>query len=192
MDNRRNNEHYMDLTAYKAINNIERWGEKMELKKGAIFEYDGGYETRKVLIVSCDERKDDWYVNGIMLEAESKGTNLVPILCGEEMTADCDKISLLQRGKFGEYITTASFEEMEKVDDAILETFDLYLSEESERVKKLKSDLQALTVENEKLKQEKRMPLPTGADPATHIKLEAERDFYKQQYEMLLERLISK
>jgi|GEM_PF-3735711 len=125
MDNRRNHEHYKDLTVYQAIKNIEGWGEKMELIKGGIFEYDAGYETRKVLIVSSDERKDDWYVNGIMLEANPSGTNLVTILCGEEMTADCDKVSLLQRGKFGEHIATASQEEMEEVDEAILDSFDL-------------------------------------------------------------------
>lgn len=190
MDNRRNNEHYIDLTAYEAIKNVEGWGEKMELKKGNIFEYDGGYETRKVLIVSSDERKDEWYVNGIMLETEPKGNNLVKI--GEEMWTDCDKVSLLQRGKFGEYIMTASSDIMGEVDDAILEAFDLYLPEDIEKMTRLQNENNVLIAENEKLKREQRIPLPIGVDPATHIKLEAERDFYRQQYEVLLEKLLSK
>lgn len=186
MDNRRNNEYYMDLTAYHAIKNIEGYGDKMELKKGEIFKYDAGYETRKVLIVSSDERKDEWYVNGIMLEANPTGNNLVKI--DEEMWADCDKVSLLQRGKFGQYIRTATIEEMGQLEDGILEAFDLYLPEDIEKIKRLKDKVDALTVENEKLKEAP----TTRIDPASHIKLEAERDFYKQQYEMLLERLISK
>lgn len=184
MDNRRNSEHYMDLTAYEAIKNIEGYGEKMELKKGEIFEYEGGYETRKVLIVSSDERKDEWYVNGIMLEAETKGTNLVKILCGEEMWADCDKVSLLQRGKFGEHITTVSLDEMEEINDALLETFDLYYPKDIEKMERLKA-------ENEKLKQELAKPQVTENSATLNIRLEAERDFYKQQYELLLERLIT-
>lgn len=170
MDERRNAEHYMDLTAYQAIRNVERKEKIMEYKKGEIFEYEAPYnEKRQVLIVSSDERKGDWYLNGIMLESNPKGSNVVQVICGSMQYADCDKVSLIKSENMGQYIRTASDEEMAAVDEGLLDAFGLQPPEQLDFSEPIENNV------SEKM-----------------IRLECERDLYKRQYEQLFEKLIAK
>ncbi len=116
----RNGSGYADITAYKAIINVERKN-NMEFKRGEIFEYNSNAGTRKALIVSANYRKNNFILSAIcLIDEERDGT--VPILCGTKMFADCEKVFYTQADRFGNYLRTATAKEMERVDEELCRT----------------------------------------------------------------------
>lgn len=117
----RNGSGYVDITAYKALSNIEKENNKMEFKRGEIFEYEmkDRYETKKALVVSADFRSGDRYINVIVLTDEPKGNINVPINCQGMMYADCGMVSFATNDRLLDYIRTATAEEMSQIDAGI-------------------------------------------------------------------------
>jgi len=117
----RNGSGYVDITAYKALSNIEKENNKMEFKRGEIFEYEmkDRYETKKALVVSADFRSGDRYINVIILTDEPKGNINVPINCQGMMYADCGMVSFATNDRLLDYIRTATAEEMAQIDEGI-------------------------------------------------------------------------
>lgn len=120
----RNGAGYIDYTAYKAIKNCEqeneRMGNEMEYKRGEIFEYENGVgNIKKALVVSADFRATGRYISIIVLSEEMKGENMVPVVCGGQMYADCGMVSFSTNERLGRYLRSASDAEMAQVDEGI-------------------------------------------------------------------------
>lgn len=117
----RNGSGYVDITAYKAINNIERSNSGMKYQRGEIFEYEmrDRYETKKALVVSANFRAGGRYISIIVMTDEPKGEVSVPIVCQGMMYADCGMVSFATDDRFGNYIRSASAEEMAQIDEGI-------------------------------------------------------------------------
>ena len=123
---KRNGSGYYDPTAYKALRNIEREVERMDCKRGEIFEFTTSRgDLRKVLIISDDARRYSRNLTGILLNEESKGEYGVQIVCGGKMYAECDRVSHIRADSIGNYIRTATDEEMCNVDDAVMDALGL-------------------------------------------------------------------
>lgn len=123
MDNElfRNGSGYVDITAYKAINNLERSNSGMRFQRGEIFEYEmkDRYETKKALVVSANFRAGGRYISIIVMTDEPKGEVSVPIVCQGMMYADCGMVSFATDDRLGNYIRSASAEEMAQIDEGI-------------------------------------------------------------------------
>lgn len=118
----RNGSGYVDPTAYKALSNYQKGESDMEYKRGEIFEYEmtSGRETKMALVVSADFRKNDRYINVILLTDEPKGQVNVPIVAGGGMMyADCGMVSFASNDRLGNYRRCATKAEMEKIDEGI-------------------------------------------------------------------------
>ena len=117
----RNGSGYVDITAYKALSNIEKENNKMEFNRGEIFEYEEvGRETyRKALIISAEFRANDRFQSVILLTEEPKGEINVPIVCEGMMYADCGMVSFATVNRIGRYIRTATAAEMAQIDECV-------------------------------------------------------------------------
>lgn len=118
----RNGSGYADITAYKTMMNIERRiGNIMEFCRGEIFEYEhiSTSAIKKALVVAADFRKNDRYISVILLTEEPKGKINIPIVCEGMMYADCGMVSFATNDRLGNYIRTATAEEMAQIDEGI-------------------------------------------------------------------------
>ena len=137
------------------------------------------------------------------------------ILCKTLSTAICEQVVTISQSRLGEYIRTATEKEMKAIDSCLMVSLGLKASESTEEI----NDLEMMLKCSEKISEERRLLLEDlqkqlseaieyiehqtrlikemesevqakSNDPAEVIALTTERDLYKQQYEMLLERLI--
>ena len=124
-------------------------------------------------------------------------------MCGDLRYVDCDKVSFVTADKMGEYIRTATEAEMLQVDNGIIDSLGLVLSDETDTMEQLieeKRKNNAKDAELEDLRKKlKEAPLRTittsdgiimVSDNTTEqiIRLETERDMYKAWFEKLLEK----
>lgn len=201
---RRNGSGYYDPTAYKALKNYEREANHMEYKRGEIYKYNTTGGERDILIVSSNERCEGYYLNALFLNDNASG-NYVQVVCGDLRYVDCDNVSLVTADKMGEYIRTATESEMLQVDNGIIDSLGLVLSDETDTMEQLieeKRKNNAKDAELEDLRKKlKEAPLRTimtsdgiitVSDNATEqtIRLETERDMYKAWFEKLLEKAV--
>lgn len=168
----RNGAGYVDLTAYHAIKNYQKEKETMEYKRGEIFEYNAnGNDGRKALVVSADFRSAGRYLSVIVLSDEIKGENMIPVVCGGQMYADCGMVSFATNERLGSYIRTASAKEMQQIDEGICRCL----------------GLEQKTVE---------VPAPVAYESSAELLFEdlatakAEAKVYKELYEKLFEKMI--
>lgn len=117
----RNGSGYVDITACKALSNIEKEKNNMEFNRGEIFEYEevGRMTTRKALILSADFRSNDRWHSVILLTEEPKGKINAQIICEGMMYADCGMVSFASADRLGRYIRTATAEEMAQIDECV-------------------------------------------------------------------------
>lgn len=195
---RRNGSGYYDPTAYKALKNYEREANHMEYKRGEIFKYNMAGCEREILIVSSNERCWGYYLNALFLNENASG-NYVQVVCGGLRYVDCDKVSLVTADKMGEYIRTATEAEMLQVDNGIIDSLGLVLSDEAdtteqlieEKKKNLEKDDRIKSLEkalNDALRTAPLLNAGTNSAAEEIIKLETERDMYKAWFEKLLEK----
>lgn len=180
----RNGSGYVDITAYKALSNIEKENSKMEFNRGEIFEYEqvGRGDIRKALIISADFRAKDRFLNAILLTEEPKGDHNVQVVCEGMMYADCGMVSFVSNDRLGNFIRTATEAEMRQIDEGI--------------AKCLGIERKTVEVPVEKIVE---VPAQNSAHypPEKHLML-AERlasaktqaDIYKNLYEQLLEKVV--
>ena len=196
---RRNGSGYYDPTAYKALKNYEREANHMEYKRGEIFKYNmAGYE-REILIVSSNERCWGYYLNALFLNENASG-NYVQVVCGGPRYVDCDKVSLVTADKMGEYIRTATEAEMLQVDNGIIDSLGLVLSDETDTMEQLieekkKSNAKDSELEELRKKLNEATMVLEVTPPGTMIeeriiRLETERDMYKEWFEKLMEKAV--
>lgn len=136
----------------------------------------------------------------------------VKVLCKLPSIALCEQINCVSQERIGEYIRTCTEEEMKKIDWALmvslgvdpgdnggnnqkyddllmkLEGAERALDDADMRFEQMKADRDYL----QKQLNEVCVLEPVKESGADVIKLEIERDFYKQQYETLFERMIAR
>ena len=180
----RNASGYADITAYKAIKNVEGCENDMGFNRGEIWEYEtiGKPEMKKALVVSANFRANDRYVNVILLTDEPKGRISVPIVCEGMMYADCGMVSFSANDRLGRFIRTATAAEMAQIDEGIaqclgLEMKDVGMPTESvaEIIKPVVLPLQEASVE---------------VFSAELAEVKAEARIYKNLYEKLLDKMM--
>lgn len=197
---RRNGSGYYDPTAYKALKNCEREANHMEYKRGEIFKYNTTGGEREILIVSSNERCEGYYLNALFLNDNASG-NYVQVVCGDLRYVDCDKVSLVTASNMGEYIGTATEAEMLQVDNGIIDSLGLVLSDETdtteqlieEKKKNLEKDNRIKSLEkalNDALRTAPLLNAGTNSAAEEIIKLETERDMYKAWFEKLMEKAV--
>ena len=197
---RRNGSGYYDPTAYKALKNYEREADHMEYKRGEIFKYNTTGGERDILIVSSNERCEGYYLNALFLNDNAVG-NYVQVVCGDLRYVDCDKVSLVTASNMGEYIGTATEAEMLQVDNGIIDSLGLVLSDETdtteqlieEKKKNLEKDDRIKSLEkalNDALRTAPLLNAGTNSAAEEIIKLETERDMYKEWFEKLMEKAV--
>jgi len=168
----RNGSGYADPTAYKAFMNIER-DEKMEFKRGEIYEYAVKDETKKALVISADFRKKDYFLSVIVLTDEPKGSVCVPITTGGGiMYADCGMVGFAQYDRFGGYLRTVRQAEMDQVDEGVSKCLGL----EQKVIEKLVTPPP--------------MELPAEEPSEELATAKAEAKIYKDLYEKLLAKVM--
>ena len=171
----------------------------MEYKRGEIFKYNmAGYE-REILIVSSNERCWGYYLNALFLNENASG-NYVQVVCGGPRYVDCDKVSLVTADKMGEYIRTATEAEMLQVDNGIIDSLGLVLSDETDTMEQLieekkKSNAKDSELEELRKKLNEATMVLEVTPPGTMIeeriiRLETERDMYKEWFEKLMEKAV--
>lgn len=197
MDERRNESYCMDLTAYEAIKNIEREEEMMEiLKVGEIWETDNAkpclilavHEKVCSILTLHDERKSEsdlefvtanngiQYTNTAMISYKFKNLFEVHVeTLSEEMFRWIQSMVAQTLGMHDFSDTMADYEEMYNG-----------LKDDAER---LMENYRQLRIENEDLKT---LLANDSHDSKERIVLEAERDFWKEQAESYLERLLER
>lgn len=196
---RRNGSGYYDPTAYKALKNYEREADHMEYKRGEIFKYNTSGGEREILIVSSNERCEGYYLNALFLNDNASG-NYVQVVCGDLRYVDCDKVSLVTAGNMGEYIRTATEAEMLQVDNGIIDSLGLVLSDETDTTEQLieekrKSKAKDAELEDLRKKLKEATMVLEVTPPGTMIeeriiRLETERDMYKEWFEKLMEKAV--
>lgn len=166
----RNGSGYVDITAYKAINNLERM-KKMEFKRGEVFEYEtNSGEIKSALVVSADFRAESNYINIIMLTDAPKGDVNVPIrTSGGMMYADCGMVSFAHAFRMGQFLRVTTDDEMAQIDEGICKCLGL--------------ESKTIEVPVEKVVEVTPSPVQYSEELAT---AKAEANVYKGLYERLL------
>ncbi len=187
----RNAEGYYDPTAGTAIHNImntERTKKRMEIKRGDIYYIDRiagaslGSEQqpgRPAIIVSNDAlNATSEVVEVVYLTTQEKPdlpTHVQIRSTGRISTALCEQISTASILRLGDYIGTATKEEMLRIDTAIMISLGIEDAPEVEKPLPLRETFPAT-------------PIPTV--DAEKIELKAQLEVYKNLYEGLLQRVM--
>ena len=224
---KRNGSGCYDPTAYKAMRNYENGGVKMEVYRGDIFYIEDSYRTegseqrpgRPALVVSNNTGNYHSNIVSIVWLTTAEKKDLpthCKILCKTPSTAICEQVVTISQDRLGEYIRTATENEMKAIDRCLLialglnpevtcnesddslvddlkmklEGYERMLDEEKAKFTREKNVCHALQAENEKLKNIIGNQPSHEFDPAEVVALTTERDIYKQQYEMLLTKLV--
>lgn len=180
MDLLRNGSGYVDITAYKAIKNVERNMNMGNFKRGEIFEItmNNSDEKRKALVVSADFRSNRAWQSIVILKDEQIHEDWVPVVCYGMMYADCSMVSYAESNRLFRYIRTATEDEMAAVDAAIAEQLGLKLENKAESVPEL---IQSIHKE----------PVQVFKDNSEELAaVQKEAEIYKNLYNQLLEKLI--
>lgn len=205
---KRNSSGCMDLTAYQAMKNLEKKEEKVKMrdfKRGEIYCYvtPNGSE-RYALVVSNNDRADEKTVGIILLSEHEYG---VPVVCRTMMYANADRVTYGYVDNFGGFVRTATDEEMQAVEKAMMKSFGLESAPADEDANELRKKLFAALTElnrvedkceelEEKLKiaEERNKFLESQPvftpDPEEVVKLKAQVEMLERQNERLLDRLI--
>lgn len=199
----KNGSGYYDPTAHNAFKNIISESKPVCLR-GDIYtvELKNMSTERKVLVIGNDCRKTDRWISVLILQDEEKGKNVVPIVAGSAMYVDCDRVTYIDRNNVLNFVRSATDEEMARIDEAICESLgisagDAELYSKLQEAEAMRDDFKAAygIMHNEYLAikekcdfLEKQPVFETSTDEV--VKLKAMIDVYKEQNEMLLEKLI--
>ena len=206
MDERRNSEYYMDLTAYHAIRNIERENRKTEnsmkytMQPGEIWKAEYGNYEKMVIIVAVN--KDACSILALN-DRKYNDDDIEVVGIGGVLYTRPELLSYKFHENFSSYVRTLSDIEFKTIRNGVQEALGFSsdslpkLLDLSERAEQLEKECRELRAENETLEEENYrlkvgMDVNVVSEPEKIIRLETERDFYKQQYDLLFERMLEK
>lgn len=216
----KNHEGYYDPTAGKAMTNYQknRGGATMvqEIRRGDIYcrEKKNSEELEYFLIISREDRCKNG-TNMMVAKLSEERVNLLPtqtnVICRGKMTVNCDILNYVYRGEVGEYIRSATDEEMKTVNICLCKALGLptinsdSLGKEEcdKKIKELTEENRRLLKEVDNLKNEINNfqsieVFENESDEfgalwelrEENIKLTAERDIYRTQFENMLCRFV--
>lgn len=165
---------------------------------------DGSKQDRPCVVVSSDDlnRKLD-VVEVVYLSSKDNIQDLpthAKVLASVPSTAICEQITTVAKERLRDFVRKCTADEMQQIDAAIMASLGLQwndrpLANAHETIDHMQTAIHEKDAEIEKLKKECDLlfeaahpaPAPVNADV---VKLTVERDMYKAQYEMLLNKLI--
>lgn len=119
-----------DITAYKAITNIEGEGKNVngyEINKGEIWEVESGVGTKLVVVLNCYDK----YAATVMLQEQEPSSNVVDIVGHGMMYADAGRLGYVFYDKMVDYVRTLTPEEDKALRQAIGAALDLEVNKVS-------------------------------------------------------------
>lgn len=201
-DERRNAEHYMDMTAYTAIRNAER-EMGMYPKAGEIWVIDKNGKESVVAVVSAHEN----HCTVLLLTDQQKRGNSIKITVRTPMYTDPSMLSYQYHTYFDRMIYTLPGGEFADLLGAVADALCVKTDDQSDELEAKQAEIDSLKdlceeygdklsilraevdrleieleIESDKLRQS------GTSDTAT---LKAERDVYKSLYEQTIEKLIA-
>lgn len=160
---KRNGSGYYDETAYKAMKQVEK-GEKMDIKRGEIWEVSMNGGIREMLCIKAFEK----YAVGLLLSQEETEENSIMIKSRTKMYADVGRTIYAYNDNIRSYIKTLPENDMDYIIREIAKTLELEPPEPE--VQPFQTELIPFTYK----KQEET------------CRLETERDVYKELYTDLM------
>ena len=194
---RRNGSGYYDPTAYKALKGIEREENKMEVRKGEIWEIEIGNQVRTAVVLATHGS----YSIVLTFTDEPRERRTVQINAQGMKYTEPGMISYKFHDNFVKFIRLTKDEEfgniMVQVAGALgIENEVPFGIVESEEVHRLQVELieaeDKLAISEERRDKLQRILNTMDKPEEETIKLKTERDLYKSQYESLLERVLAK
>ena len=197
---RRNGSGYYDPTAYKAIKNIEREENEMEIKKGEVWEIEMGNSVRTAVVLATHGS----YSIVLSFTDEPRERRTVQLNAQGMKYTEPGMISYKFHDNFVKFIRLTNDEEfadiLKQVADALeiesnppLEDIPFGIAE-SKEIRRLQEELAEAKAKNLELVNYNTNLLSENVDlqgkEKNRIKLETERDLYKSLYEQTIERLI--
>lgn len=176
IDERRNSEGYMDLTAYKAMQNVG--GIKMEWVKGDIVKWERANGTMsQAVLISCH----DGFSSILELQDEEPSENGHKIkVSGEVKHVDCGKIVMLWHNRIRALIESMGVEPFKKLQDHVGKCLGTDITTEP--------IVKEVEVPVEVVKEVEKIVERDTPDTIIKIaKLEAERDTFKALYMELVQ-----
>lgn len=198
---RRNGSGYYDPTAYKALKNIEREEQEMEVRKGEVWQVEIGNSVRTVVVLAVHGS----YSTVLTFSDEQRERRTVQLNAQGMKYTEPGMVSYKFHDAFDKFIRLTTDEEfadiMNQVAGALeiekntpLEDIPFGIAES--KVQRLQMELAEAKAKNLELVNYNTNLLSENVDlqakEKNRIKLETERDLYKSQYESLLERVIAK
>lgn len=213
---KRNASGYYDPTAYEAIKNILKEGEKMEVYKGDIFYCDDYQHTvnskdkRPAVIVSNNSGNHfSKYVEVVYLTTRDKKPlpTHCEIIANVPSTALCENIYTIPKTALGDWIRVCTDAEMKRIDEALMISLGIECAEgvptddeaKDAEIKQLKQILEEKDeiinglnkAENEE-QGEAIINMPMTAEKVMELfEVTTERNLYKKLYEDLLEKMMN-
>lgn len=207
----KNGSGYTDYTAFKAIMNTEG-GSRMDIQAGEIYEAkrtDGRF--MEVVIVAVHED------TCCVLQLSDKATgNYTRVICQGEKYTDTNRINYVFNKNLRRFLRTLTEEEFAEIIEKVEESLGFEKIKESlgmceekavdaeewlaQKIKTeeyektifdLTTEKESLLKENTGLKNALKFEVGKASKNEESQKLEIERDFYKEMYEKLLEKVIA-
>lgn len=178
----------------------------MEVYRGDIFYiqntgYNVGSEQnsgRPAIIVSNDMGNEHApVVSMVYLTTQQKKPlpTHVPVICKQESTALCEQIYTVSKERLGDYIRTASDEEMRQIDIALATSLGIAelptpssLNVSAKEIEEMQNDIRDCDAYITQLKHDIER-LSGGTADADTLIISVERELYKNLYEQLLNKL---
>lgn len=206
---KRNAEGYSDPTAHKALMNVQKGERVMGFYRGEIFFVTRNGNTtgseqevgRPAVIVSNNiGNENSRIVQVVYLTSQPKAPlpTHVPVMCKVPSIALCEQITTVYQDRLSDYIRTCTDAEMEAIDRALMVSLGIDdKANDGNEVKSLKDECNVLIKKCSDLERENQTLELTINDfrnqPASAsdmVKIETERDLYKNLYEQLFDRVI--
>lgn len=179
----------------------------MEVYRGDIFYiqntgYNVGSEQtsgRPAIVVSNDiGNKNAPVVSVVYLTTQEKKPlpTHVEVLCKQKSTALCEQIYTVSKERLGDYVRTATEEEMRQVDIALACSLDIQtnstpstLNVSEKEVEDLRQGIHERDAHITQLEYELQKQLSGGNVDSDTLRISVERELYKNLYEQLLNKL---
>ena len=192
---RRNGSGYYDPTAYKALKNIEREEEEMEVRKGEIWEVEMGNNIRTVLVLAVHGS----YSTVLTFSDEQRERRTVQMNAQGMKYTEPGMVTYKFHDAFDKFIRLTTDEEFGNIMDQVagalgIETEVPFGIVESKEVQRLQMEITDMKRKNEKMFEERNRLLAEldglKREQPDAMKAMIERDLYKSLYEQTFERLI--
>ena len=196
---RRNGSGYYDPTAYKALKNIEREEQEMEIRKGEVWQVEIGNSVRTVVVLAVHGS----YSTVLTFSDEQRERRTVQLNAQGMKYTEPGMVSYKFHDAFDKFIRLTTDEEFADIIKQVSEALGLDIYEtvpfaigESKEIQRLQvalEDASAKIIELEKDNVQLAATIYENEKTDSNITvLKTERDLYKSQFESLLERVIAK